>query len=58
VRALESDHLQRGDLDPVGHAGPSGLELRDTGAFIGRAREIDVIDRVWAQALAGAPRSS
>jgi DNA-binding SARP family transcriptional activator len=49
--------LQRGDLDAVRHDRPRpSLELRETGAFIGRHREIDVIDRVWAQALAGQPR--
>jgi DNA-binding SARP family transcriptional activator len=58
VRMLEEAIiLQRGDLDPVRHDRPRpGLELRETGAFIGRHREIDVIDRVWAQALSGQPR--
>ena len=58
VRTLEDAIiLQHGDLDPVGHDRPRpSLALRDTGAFVGRHREIDVIDRVWAQALEGQPR--
>jgi DNA-binding SARP family transcriptional activator len=58
VRTLEEAIiLQRGDLDAVRHdrSRPS-LQLRETGAFVGRQREIDVIDRVWEQALAGQPR--
>ena len=46
-----------GDLDPVRHDRPRPrLELRETGAFVGRHREIDVVDRVWAQALSGQPQ--